>query len=292
MNLLRSAGYLKVALVGIEQAAAPDGRLNASRDRTDPMEIPSRPMTELLTRRSGLMRWLLAGAFGLALHAGALWWLIPSDDPAAALATSEAMVMIDLPPEPELPPLESVEQAAVEEVVEAAPEELAERPPEPELAETPPRPEEVETVEPVEDLADAPPEPVETPLSEPEMLPAVGGGDTAAAPTAAGNGRNDRGEAQARAQEARTQEAGAEKATAGEADATGRRAGCGAGGRARGGRCAGRLSQLRSAGHCRQAPGERRRRCHCRATASLSIGRDGSIIGLSVGGGPGRCRRR
>ncbi len=141
------------------------------RDRTDSMGTCSRPMTELLSRRSGLMRWSLAGALGLTLHGMALWWLIPTNGPAAAVAVPEAVVMIDLPPEPQLPPLESVEQAAVEKVVEAPPEELAEAPSEPELAEVLPEPDRLETVEPVEELAETPPAPVETRLPEPEMLP-------------------------------------------------------------------------------------------------------------------------
>lgn len=70
--------------------------------------------------------------------------------------------MIDLPPEPELPPLESVEQAAVEEVLEVKPEDVTTALPEPE---------ESATIEPVEELAEALPDPLEPPLAEPDMLP-------------------------------------------------------------------------------------------------------------------------
>ena len=239
-----------------------DGRLTPSRDRTDPMEIPSRPMTGLLSRRSGVLRWSLAGAFGLALHGGALWWLIPADGPAAASVAPEAVVMIDLPPEPELPPLESVEQAAVEEVVEATPEEVAAVPPEPEPAETTSQPEELETVEPVEDLAEAPPEPVEAPLPEPEMLPPSEVAMPLPPPPPPEMVETTEGEAQARADQAGAKEADAQEATRGEADSTGRCTGRRCRSRTRGGRRARRLSQFSSTGHCRQTPGERCRRRH------------------------------
>ena len=151
------------------------------------MVIRIRPTAGLLSRRSGLVRWSLAGAAGLMLHGVALWWLLPSDGPAAAVAAPETMVMIDLPPEPELPPLESVEQAAVEEVeAEAPPDAPVETPPEmidsvepvdtADLAEPPDaletaEPDMLDAAEPPQDLAAAEPEPVEPELSEPDMLP-------------------------------------------------------------------------------------------------------------------------
>ncbi|WP_288197120.1 hypothetical protein [uncultured Pleomorphomonas sp.] len=260
------------------------------------MAIPSRSTTELLSRRSGLMRWSLAGVLGLALHGAALWWLIPTNGPAAAVAAPEAVVMIDLPPEPELPPLESVEQAAVEEVVEAPPEEVTTTPPEPELAETTPQPEELETVEPVEELADAPPEPVEdlaeappepveTPLPEPEMLPPSEVAvplppppppemvETAEVKPKPEPVKPERKKPAPRKQpEARpTPPADAQVAGAGA-----------------GRQMADALAAYRSS--VRRAIVGKRRASDAdgaigRATVSLSIGRDGSIVGLSVGGG-------
>lgn len=151
------------------------------------MVIRIRPTAGLLSRRSGLVRWSLAGAAGLMLHGAALWWLLPTDGPAAAMAAPETLVMIDLPPEPELPPLESVEQAAVEEVqAETPPDAPAETLPEmidtvepvdtADLAEPPDtletaEPDILDAAEPPQELAAAEPEPVEPELSEPDMLP-------------------------------------------------------------------------------------------------------------------------
>lgn len=151
------------------------------------MVIRIRPTAGLLSRRSGLVRWSLAGAAGLLLHGAALWWLLPERDPAAAVAAPETVMMIDLPPEPELPPLESVEQAAVEEVeAETPPDAPAETPPEmidtgepvdtADLAEPPDtletaEPDRLDAAEPPQELAEAPPEPVEPELPEPDMLP-------------------------------------------------------------------------------------------------------------------------
>lgn len=151
------------------------------------MVIRIRPTAGLLSRRSGLVRWSLAGAAGLMLHGVALWWLLPERDPAAAVAAPETMVMIDLPPEPELPPLESVEQAAVEEIeAETPPDAPAETPPEmidtaqpvdtadvaepPDTLETA-EPDRLDVAEPPQELAATEPEPVEPELSEPDMLP-------------------------------------------------------------------------------------------------------------------------
>lgn len=151
------------------------------------MVIRIRPTAGLLSRRSGLVRWSLAGAAGLMLHGAALWWLLPERDPAAAVAAPETMVMIDLPPEPELPPLESVEQAAVEEIeAETPPDAPAETPPEmidivepvdtadvaepPDTLETA-EPDILDVAEPPQELAATEPEPVEPELSEPDMLP-------------------------------------------------------------------------------------------------------------------------
>lgn len=151
------------------------------------MVIRIRPTAGLLSRRSGLVRWSLAGAAGLMLHGAALWWLLPTDGPAAAVAAPETMVMIDLPPEPELPPLESVEQAAVEEVeAETPPDAPVETPPElidsvepvdtADVAEPPDtlataEPDMLDAAEPPQELAMAEPEPVEPELSGPDMLP-------------------------------------------------------------------------------------------------------------------------
>ncbi|WP_370675652.1 energy transducer TonB [Pleomorphomonas sp. PLEO] len=236
----------------------------------------SRPMTELLSRRSGLMRWSLAGAFGLALHGGALWWLVPTSGPEAAVAAPEAVVMIDLPPEPELPPLESVEQMAVEEVAETLPEEVITRPPEPELAEVLPAPEEIETVDTVEDLAEAPSEPETLPPSEvaiplppippPEMV------ETAEVKPKPEPKKPERKKpAPKKPPEVQPPPADAQAAGAGA-----------------GREVADVLAAYRSS--IRRAIVGKRRASDAdgatgRATVSLSIGRDGSIIGLSVGGG-------
>lgn len=241
-------------------------------------------MTELLSRRSGLMRWSLAGALGLALHGGALWWLMPSDDPAAAVAAPEAVVMIDLPPEPELPPLESVEQAAVEEVVETPPETVAELSPEPEIAETP-APADIEAVEAAEDLPQTPPDPMEPTPSEPEMLPSS---DVAmplppAPPPEMVETTEVRPKAEPRKPDRKKpvpkKPPEAQPTPAADAQA----AGAGAGRDV-----ADALAAYRSS--VRRAIVGKRRASDAdgaigRATVSLSIGRDGSVVGLSVGGG-------
>lgn len=243
-------------------------------------------MTELLSRRSGLARWSLAGAVGLALHGVALWWLVPADGPVAAVAAPEAVVMIDLPPEPELPPIESVEQTAVEEVMETIPEEVTELPPEPELAETLSAPEEIETVEPMEELAEALPEPVETAPPQPEMLPP----SDVAVPlppspppemveTAEVKPKSEPKKPE-RKKPATKEQAKARSTPPADAQA----AGAGVGREA-----ADALAAYRSS--VRRAIVGKRRASDAdgatgRATVSLSIGRDGSIIGLSVGGAP------
>ncbi|WP_210199888.1 TonB family protein [Pleomorphomonas diazotrophica] len=230
-------------------------------------------MTELLSRRSGLLRWSLAGAVGLALHGVALWWVFPADDSAAVVAAPEAVVMIDLPPEPELPPLESVEQAAVEEIQEAPPEDVAAVPLEPEA---------VETIQSVEELAEALPEPVETPPSEPEMLPPSEVAiplppppppemvETAEVKPKSEPKKTERRKAEPRKQPEVTPPADAQAAGAGA-----------------GRQVADALAAYRSS--VRRAIVGKRRASDAdgatgRATVSLSIGRDGSIIGLSVGG--------
>lgn len=244
-------------------------------------------MTELLSRRSGLMRWSLAGALGLALHGAALWWLVPSNGPAAAVAAPEAVVMIDLPPEPELPPLESVEQAAVEEVLEAPPEELAEQPPEPVLAEELPAPEEIEPVEPVQELAEAPPpEPVETQQPEPEMLPPseVAVPLPPPPPPEMIETTEVKPKPEPKKPERRKPVPKKQPAAKPTPPADAQAAGAGSG-REVGDALAAYRSSVR-----RAIVGKRRASdadgATGRATVSLSIGRDGSIIGLSVGGGP------
>lgn len=239
-------------------------------------------MTELLSRRSGLMRWSLAGAFGLALHGGALWWLMPSDNPAAAVAAPEAVVMIDLPPEPELPPLESVEQAAVEEVVETLPETVAELSPEPEIAETL-APADVETVETVEDLVQTPPVPTEPTPSEPEMLPPS---DVAMPlPPAPPPEMVEITEVKPKAAPRKPdrKKPVPKKPPEAQPAADAQTAGAGAGRDV-----ADALAAYRSS--VRRAIVGKRRASDAdgaigRATVSLSIGRDGSVVGLSVGGG-------
>lgn len=265
---------------------APLGSLWKPRVPTDPMGIRSRSKTGLLSRRSGLLRWSLAGAAGLALHGVALWWLVPTDGPAAAVAAPEAIVMIDLPPEPELPPLESVEQAAVEEVTETQPEEIAELLPEPDLVEDLPPPDEIETVEPVEELAEAPPEPVETLPDEPEMLPPSEVAMPLPPPpppemveTAEVKPKPEPKKPERRKPTPKKQPEAKPKPPA-DAQA----AGAGAGREA-----ADALAAYRSS--VRRAIVGKRRASDAdnatgRATVSLSIGRDGSIVGLSVGGAP------
>lgn len=235
-------------------------------------------MAELLSRRSGFARWSLAGAIGLALHGAALWWLLPADGPSAAVAAPEAVVMIDLPPEPELPPLESVEQAAVEEVAEVPLKDVADLAPEPELVETLPVPEEIETAEPAEELVEAAPEPEMLPPSEvavplppsppPEMV------ETAEVkPKPEPKKPERRKPAPKKQPEAKpTPPADAQAAGAGAGRDT-----------------ADALAAYRSS--VRRAIVSKRRASDAdgatgRATVSLSIGRDGSIIGLSVGGAP------
>lgn len=235
------------------------------------------PTTGLLSRRSGLMRWSLAGAFGLALHAAALWLLIPTNNPPAAVTAPESMVMIDLPPEPELPPLESVEQAAVEDLTETRPEL--------EVTEAMPIPEEIETTEPLDELSDAPPEPVETSPIEPEVLPPPEVAmplppapppeiveTTEVKPMPEPRKPERKKPVQKKPAEAQSPPADAQAAGAGagreEADA---------------------LAAYRSS--VRRAIVGKRRSSDAdgavgRATVSLAIARDGSIVGLSVGGEP------
>lgn len=246
------------------------------------MGVPAATMTELLTRRSGLVRWSLAGAVGLALHGMALWWLVPTDGPAAAVAAPEAVVMIDLPPEPELPPLESVEQAAVEEIQEAPPEELAALPLEPQLADTLPAPEAVKTIEPEEEMAEALPELVETPASEPEMLPPseVAVPLPPPPPPEMVETTVVKPKPEPKKPERRKPKTQPETKPTPPADA--QAAGAGAGREV-----ADVLAAYRSS--VRRAIVGKRRASDAdgatgRATVSLSIGRDGSIVGLSVGG--------
>lgn len=236
----------------------------------------SRTKTELLSRRSGLMRWSLAGAFGFALHGLALWWLVPSNALTSALVAPEAVVMIDLPPEPELPPLESVEQAAVEEVLEAKPEEVTTSLPEPE---------EVQTIEPVEEAAEVLPDPAETSLSEPEMLPPSEVALPLPPPqppemveTTEVKPKPEPKKPERKKPEPRKQP---EAQPTPPADA--QVAGAGAGREV-----VDALAAYRSS--IRRAIVGKRRASDAdgaigRATVSLSIGRDGSIVGLSVGGG-------
>lgn len=237
------------------------------------MGVHSAPMTELLSRRSGLLRWSLAGAVGLALHGTALWWLFPAEGPAAAVAAPEAVVMIDLPPEPELPPLESVEQAAVEEVQEAPPEDVAAVPLEPEA---------VETVEPVEELAEALPEPVETPPSEPEMLPPSEVAIPLPPPPPPEMVETMEVKPKPELKKPERRKAEPKKQPEATMPADAQAAGAGAGQQ-----IADALATYRSS--VRRAIVGKRRASDAdgatgRATVSLSIGRDGSIIGLSVGG--------
>lgn len=238
-----------------------------------------RPMTELLSWRSGLMRWSLAGALGLTLHGVALWWLVPANGQAAAVAAPEAVVMIDLPPEPELPPLESVEQAAIEEVVEAPPEELAEAPPEPELAEALPEPEQLETVEPVEELAETPPALEVLPPSE-VAIPLPPAPPPQMVETAEVKPKLEPKKPERKRPTPKKPPEALKPTPPVDAQA----AGAGAGREV-----ADALAAYRSS--IRRAIVSKRRASDAdgatgRAIVSLSIGRDGSITGLGVGGAP------
>lgn len=237
------------------------------------MGVHSEPMTELLSRRSGLLRWSLAGAVGLALHGMALWWLFPAEGPAVAVTAPEAVVMIDLPPEPELPPLESVEQAAVEEVPAAPPEDVAAMPLEPES---------VETVQPVEELTEALPEPVETPPSEPEMLPPSEVAIPLPPPPPPEMVETAEVKSKPQPKKPERRKAGPKKQPEATVPADAQAAGAGAGRQV-----ADALAAYRSS--VRRAIVGKRRASDAdgatgRATVSLSIGRNGSIIGLSVVG--------
>ncbi|MBS1167419.1 MAG: hypothetical protein H6R00_3444 [Proteobacteria bacterium] len=199
------------------------------------------------------------------------------------MATPEAVVMIDLPPE--LPPLESVEQPVVEEVAGTPSDDLVARPPQPQFAEALAAPEEIETVEPVKDLAETAPEPVETPLSEPEMLPPSEVAmplppapppemvETAEVKPKPEIKKPDRKKPAPKKQaEAQTPPADAQVAGAGASREV-----------------ADALAAYRSS--VRRAIVGKRRASDAddaigRATVSLSIGRDGSIPDLSVDGGP------
>lgn len=113
-------------------------------------------MDDFLSRRASAWRWSAAVVFGLVLHGAGLWALMSRNQETAAVAAPESVVIIDLPPAPELPPLESVEQTAVEEVP------------------TNDAPEMVETPVDVPDVAASLPPPetlAETLPPEPEMLP-------------------------------------------------------------------------------------------------------------------------
>jgi len=243
-------------------------------------------MANLLSRRSGLARWSLAGAVGLALHGTALWWLVPADGPSAAVAAPEAVVMIDLPPEPELPPLESVEQAAVEEVAEVPVDDVVDLAPEPEPAETLPVPDEIETVEPVEDLVEALPEPVDAPLPEPDMLPPseVAVPLPPSPPPEMVETAEVKPKPEPKKPERRKPAPKKQPEAKPTPPADAQAAGAGAGRET-----ADALAAYRSS--VRRAIVGKRRASDAdgaigRATVSLSIGRDGSIIGLSVGGAP------
>ncbi len=213
----------------------------------------------------------------MALHGAALWSLIPANSPAAAVAAPEAMVMVDLPPEPELPPLESVEQAAVEDVADVKPE--------PEFAEALPVPEEVEAAVPADELSDASPEPVETPLLEPVTLPPseVAVPLPPAPPPEIVETTEVKPKPEPRKSE-RKKPVLKKPAETQSPPADAQAAGAGAGREE-----ADALAAYRSS--VRRAIVSKRRASDAegavgRATVSLSIARDGSIVGLSVGGEP------
>ncbi|WP_026781781.1 hypothetical protein [Pleomorphomonas koreensis] len=272
------------------------------------MIIRIRPMAGLLSRRSGLVRWSLAGAAGLMLHGAVLWWLLPTAGPAAAVAAPETVVMIDLPPEPELPPLESVEQAAVEEVeAETPPDASVETPPEmidtvepvdtadvaepPDALETA-EPDMLDAAEPPEELAAAEPEPVEPQLSEPDMLPPsevavplppppppemVETAEVKPEPNKPAQTKPERRKPQPKKPPVKQAEQPMPPADA-------QAAGAGAGGRLEDALAAYR-------GSIRRAIVGKRRASDAdgatgRAVVQLAIGRDGSVIGLAVAGPP------
>ncbi len=118
-------------------------------------------MADFLSRRANLWRWSVAVAVGVGVHAAAFRAILPGDTPPAAVVAPESVVLIELPPEPELPPLESVEQAAVEEVAEDLPE-VIETPTE--LAEI------IDESEMPELEVEVEPEPVETAATEPDKV--------------------------------------------------------------------------------------------------------------------------
>lgn len=229
-------------------------------------------MTELLSRRAGVWRWSVAAVVGLALHGAALWAILPGDAPPAAVVAPESVVMIDLPPEPELPPLESVEQAAVEEVPTDTPPEIVETPPDPaEMVD------EVETLQPVE------PELQEIAEAEPEMVPPSD--VVVPLPPAPPPDMVETREVKPKKPEPKKPEPKKPERPKPETPpADAQAAGAGAGREMEDA-----LAAYRSS--IRRAIVSRRRASDAdgavgRAVVELRIGRDGSIIGLSVGGEP------
>ncbi len=79
------------------------------------MANPFASLPKLVEPRGGLgagAPWIVGAAVAVALHAGAGLWLLPSADSNAAPQAPEAAILIDLPPDADAPPLESVEARA------------------------------------------------------------------------------------------------------------------------------------------------------------------------------------
>ena len=110
MNLLREAGYLKIALVGLEDTgqavARASGRAGGGDEamRIDWRDPDGRP--EGAVTRATALRWTAAGLAVVAVHAGGIWLAL--NWPAAAEAPGDppAAIMMELAPlavAPEVP---------------------------------------------------------------------------------------------------------------------------------------------------------------------------------------------
>ena len=174
MNLLRAAGYLKVALVGLEGAEGAGepppvpvpspGTVRA--ERAGQLVARARVMTDmprlLESRRSRLGRWAGAAAVVCALHVGGValalmyWHEAEADDEAAGAMTVElaplpAVVRVDSPVLPYGPDQQETRltpqtsKQVVEKVEKDIPRVEPSPAPEPEVALPAPQPEEKET---------------------------------------------------------------------------------------------------------------------------------------------------
>ena len=89
MNLLRAAGYLKIALVGLEAAGAARPRRAVT--------AAALPAPERMTGARTLL-WAAAAALAVTAHAGALAWALRQPRPVSIEPDPAPAVMINLEP--------------------------------------------------------------------------------------------------------------------------------------------------------------------------------------------------